>query len=541
VSSVPVIVRAPSRHSAWLGGAVGILGTIALWHLLARTVFESSQILPTPFEVASQMWDDRSFYVPHIETTLREAAIGYLWGNALAIGLAVLFVQVPLIEQGLLRLAIATYCMPLLAVGPILQIVFSGDTPKAALAALSVFFTTLIATVLGLRSADRTSLDVVRSYGGGSWTSLRKVRLKASLPSVFAGLRIAAPAALLGAIIGEYLGGTQGLGVAMIQSQSSFEVARTWGLAFVAAALAGIGYAVTSLVARLVTPWAGTEARIVVSQVGAAAPAHSPIHRAVRTLGLLVFSLAATIGIWYGFIWVFDLDPYFAKDAKAVWEYVFTVPEASANREELLAALGQTLIDAGLGYAVGTAAAIAVAAGVVARREVEQTLMPIAIALRSVPLVAMAPLITLTFGRGLTGVTVVVALVTFFPTLVTVIVGLRSAPAQALELVEVYGGSQLTMLRKVRFQYALPALFASARIAAPGAIGGAILAEWLASGSGLGNLLLRASFSSRFDTLWAGVVLIVGVSIAIYAVVSVVESLVLGRYAPDVTASRSAG
>lgn len=541
MSAVPVVVRAPSRASGWLGGAAGILGTILLWQLLARTAFESSRILPTPFEVATQMWDDRSFYVPHIETTLREAAIGYLWGNALAIGLAVLVVQFPLVERGLLRLAIATYCMPLLAIGPILQIVFSGDTPKAALAALSVFFTTLIATVLGLRSADRTSLDVVRAYGGGSWMSLRKVRLEASLPSVFAGLRIAAPAALLGAIIGEYLGGTQGLGVAMIQSQSSFEVARTWGLAFVAAGLAGIGYAATSLVARSITPWAGKEARIVVSQIGVAVAARSPLQRIFRTLALLTFSLAAMIGSWYGFIWVFDLDPYFAKDAQAVWEYLATLPEAAASREELLAALRQTLIDAGLGFAIGTAAAIAVAVSVVARREIEQTLMPIAIALRSVPLVAMAPLITLTFGRGLTGVTVVVALVTFFPTLVNVIVGLRSAPAQALELVEAYGGTQLTMLRKVRLQYALPALFASARIAAPGAIGGAILAEWLASGTGLGNLLLRASFSSRFDTLWAGVVLIVAVSIAIYALVSLLETLVLGRYAPDVTAGRSAG
>jgi ABC-type nitrate/sulfonate/bicarbonate transport system permease component len=533
VTAIAAPARAFPERAKLVGGVVGIVGTVLLWELLARTVFASSHILPTPFDVARQMSDDRSFYVPHLKTTLREAAIGYFWGNAIAIGLAILFVQVPLVEHGLLRVAIAVYCLPLLAVGPILQIVFSGDSPKAALAALSVFFTTLIATVLGLRSADRASLDIIHVYGGGSWTALRKVRFKASLPSVFAGLRIAAPAAVLGAIVGEYLGGTQGLGVAMIQSQSSFQVARTWGLAFVAAGVAGLGYAATSAIARAVTPWAGKEARIVVTQIGTPRGGGSPLRRALRTLGLLAFSLVALIAIWYGFIRVFGLDPYFAKDPRAVWNYLFTSEEAAANRRELLDALGQTLVDAGIGFAIGTAAAVIVAAAVVTRREIEQTVMPIAIALRSVPLIAMAPLITLTFGRGLIGVTVVVALVVFFPTLVNVIVGLRSAPAQACELVAVYGGSQLDLLRKVRFQYALPALFASARIAAPGALGGAILAEWLASGSGLGNLLLRSSFSSRFDTLWSGVALIVAVSVTVYALVALIEAPVLARYAPD--------
>jgi ABC-type nitrate/sulfonate/bicarbonate transport system permease component len=85
---------------------------------------------------------------------------------------------------------------------------------------------------------------------------LVKVRLKASLPSLFAALRIAAPAAVLGAIIGEYLGGDNGLGVAMINSEQSLNIAGTWGIALVTTALAGIGYAVVAVVGRLVTPWA---------------------------------------------------------------------------------------------------------------------------------------------------------------------------------------------------------------------------------------------------------------------------------------------
>jgi len=134
--------------------------------------------------------------------------------------------------------------------------VFDGETPKVVLAGLAVFFTTLIGALLGLRSADPVMLDVVHAYGGGRVSKLTKVRLRASLPSLFAGLRIAAPAAVLGAIIGEYSGAERGIGIGMIVSQQRGEPATTWALALLATAAAGLAYAITALVGRLVTPWA---------------------------------------------------------------------------------------------------------------------------------------------------------------------------------------------------------------------------------------------------------------------------------------------
>ncbi len=155
--------------------------------------------------------------------------------------------------------------------------------------------------------------------------------------------------------------------------------------------------------------------------------------------------------------------------------------------------------------------------------------MPVAIALRSVPLVAMTPLIALIFGRGYLGVTAVVSIVTFFPTLVNVAVGLRSAPALACDLIRASGGSPLMIVRKVQLPYALPAFFASARIAAPAAIGGATLAEWLATGNGLGNVLVISYSASDFNTLWSGAALIVAVSVALYGFVGMLEGLVSAR------------
>jgi ABC-type nitrate/sulfonate/bicarbonate transport system permease component len=243
--------------AAWLPGALGLAAVLVAWELAGRTVFADSRAVPPPTAIVAQLVKDGlAFYWPNIVTTLREAATGWLYGNVIAIALAVAFVQIPIVERALLQLALASYCLPVIAIGPVLAVLFSGDTPKVILAALSVTFTTLVGTLVGLRSADRTSLDLVRAYGGGSWMQLWKVRLRASLPSMFAGLRIAAPAAMLGAIIGEYLGAESGLGVAMINSQQSLAVERTWGIALVATALSGAAYGLTALVGRLLTPWA---------------------------------------------------------------------------------------------------------------------------------------------------------------------------------------------------------------------------------------------------------------------------------------------
>ena len=131
----------------------------------------------------------------------------------------------------------------------------------------------------------------------------------------------------------------------------------------------------------------------------------------------------------------------------------------------------------------------------------------------------MTPFLMLIFRRGDVGTSVVVGIVVFFPTLVNVIIGMRTAPEQAIDMVSSFGGSTTRAIRKVRFPYALPALFASARIAVPAAIGGATLAEWLATGRGLGNLIVVSYATSAFNTLWASTVVIVAVAVIVYVLV----------------------
>jgi len=261
MSTLSMIGRARTpgaQRPAWVGGLVGIASVLVVWTVLASTVVSERQGVPTPWAVLVQLGSDGwTFFSPHLQQTGWEAVRGYVGGNLAALAVAILILLVPQIERVAMQLAVASYCLPILAIGPIFTVALTGSAPQAALAGLAVFFTTVVGALLGLRSADATSLDLVRAYGGGRWQQLRRVRFTAALPATFAALQMAAPAALLGAIIGEYLGGVdRGLGVAMVVAEQALEVDRTWGIALVAGAVAGIAYALIGLVARLVTPWA---------------------------------------------------------------------------------------------------------------------------------------------------------------------------------------------------------------------------------------------------------------------------------------------
>lgn len=253
------VVRLARR---WAPGALGIVGIVAVWWLAAVTILAGTT-MPTPLGVARGLVEDGlGFYVANLSTTLEEAVRGFLVGNGLALALASLVLLVPALERVVMQVAVISYCLPLVAITPILYIVIgpppSGEPSGTAvvLAALSVFFTTVVGAVLGFRSADAAALDAVTVFGGGRWQQLVRVRLVAALPGIIGALQIAAPAALLGAILGEYIGGVdRGVGPALVNAGQSLNAERAWGIALVCALVAGAGYALFALVARFVTPW----------------------------------------------------------------------------------------------------------------------------------------------------------------------------------------------------------------------------------------------------------------------------------------------
>ena len=253
--------------------------------------------------------------------------------------------------------------------------------------------------------------------------------------------------------------------------------------------------------------------------------------RFVRPLANALVTLAVIIALWYAFLKIFNLDPLIAKSPADVWTYLTSSgSSAGTNRSAVFGGLGRTLFDASLGFVAGLVAAVAVALSFVLSRTVSGMLLPLAVLVRSVPLVAMTPVLTLVFGRGILATTVISGIVVFFPSLVTMTFGLRSASRQSADVCRAYGGGTWTVARKVMLPSAVPALFASARIAVPGAVIGAMLAEWLATGQGMGYGMLQDANSFNYVDIWASVALLTGVSVLLYNVIAIAESAVLARF-----------
>ena len=245
-------------------------------------------------------------------------------------------------------------------------------------------------------------------------------------------------------------------------------------------------------------------------------------------LGLLV-SLAVVLVLWVALLKLFNISPFVGKGPLDVFNFLFTVPASVGNRLAVLQNLGQTMIDAFLGFAAGMVGAVVVAGVFVLFRGVETALMPIAMLLRSVPLVALAPIIILIFGRQEPAVAAIGGIVVLFPALVTIVFGLRSASPAMLEVIDVYGGSRWTALLKVALPSSLPAFFTAVKVSVPGAVTGALLAEWLATGKGTCSALLSALPRAENTEVWASVVVISLVSIILYTSVALLEDAMLRR------------
>jgi len=246
----------------------------------------------------------------------------------------------------------------------------------------------------------------------------------------------------------------------------------------------------------------------------------------------MVLALVFILVVWQLFLELFHVDSFIGRTPADVWDFLTNGQTGSDARQQLWDASLTTLTDAGLGLFAGASVAVIVALIFNLAPTAEHTFMPVAIVLRSVPLVAMTPIITLIFGRGLMGVTVIAGIVTFFPVLVNVSLALRSTPKAAIDLCHAYGADATTTLRKVQIPTALPAFFASLRIAAPLALIGAQLAEFLATGKGLGYLMLQSMTLSNYNLLWSAVVLVTIYSVIVYSIIAAIEKVALAKYGP---------
>jgi ABC-type nitrate/sulfonate/bicarbonate transport system permease component len=283
----------------------------------------------------------------------------------------------------------------------------------------------------------------------------------------------------------------------------------------------------------------------VVDRAGevAAAPAAHPGVRSVwrtvgarvgSTLGWFATSLVVLGALWEIGVRAFGLDAFGAKSASQVFTWLFLVPAARGHRAELGTALGTTAAHAGLGFLCGAGVGLLLALVLVVTPRLERPVMPLVLLTQALPILTVLPLFILVFGRGYLVTIVITTLAVFFPMFVLAVQGLRSVSAAHLDFFRSLDASRTTVLRRLRIPHAVPNVFAAARICVPSAMFGAIVSEWLATGDGLGFLMINAASSAGgYSELWSAVALTTVFTMAWYALVGVVEAVVLGRFAPE--------
>lgn len=253
--------RSLAAMPPWAGGVMGVVLIVLAWAAVAATPFGVNGAIPTPVEVLTRFGKafGASSYWEAVGATSLAALQGYLVGVVVALVIAFGVLLLPKAEGIATQLAVVTSCLPLTAIGPLATIMSPASSrfTSVFLAALSVVFTTVVGTILGLKSASSTQLDVVSAYGGTRWTQIVKVRLIAALPSLLAALKIAAPAAFLGAVLGEYflVGVDSGVGILLLSGQFYNDSTQVWTLALTSGGVAGLAYFLIDRIGRLIAPW----------------------------------------------------------------------------------------------------------------------------------------------------------------------------------------------------------------------------------------------------------------------------------------------
>jgi NitT/TauT family transport system permease protein len=192
-----------------------------------------------------------------------------------------------------------------------------------------------------------------------------------------------------------------------------------------------------------------------------------------------------------------------------------------------------TTIHAVTGFVIGNLFSVMIAFIITWSSTARSTILPVALAIKSTPMVAITPIITLVVGFGSSTVITVAAIVCFFPTLVNVSRGLRAAPRGTLELMRILDASEIQTFFKVRLPYALPYLFTALRITVPAAFGSSMVAEYIASNSGLGYLIQDSYTQFRFVLVWQVVVVATVTTLAAFIAVTRLEHAVLSRRGQD--------
>jgi len=229
---------------------------VGLWQLGTSWSGISPLLLPSPWMVAQSLVENASLLASNAVVTLQEILVGFAIGAAAGIALGVLLSSSRLAERAVYPWLVASQMVPIVAVAPIL-VVWFGFTiiPKVLVVALVGFFPVVVNTLDGLKAVDPEMVRLVRTLGMSRWRITRSVRVPSALPYVFSGLKVAMAFSVVGAVFGEWVGSSEGLGYLMLALNNQLATVDLFAAVIVLSVMGIALFFLVGVVERLVIPW----------------------------------------------------------------------------------------------------------------------------------------------------------------------------------------------------------------------------------------------------------------------------------------------
>lgn len=235
---------------------VFILILLIIWEIIVNVGGIEKYILPAPTDVIEVLIKDFKTMVPHILATLYEGMVGFLIAIALSIILAVIMDMVPLIKRALYPVLVISQTIPTVALAPLFIIWFGfGALPKIIVVVIVCFFPIVISIVDGLEGVDKDLINHFKLMGASKLNVFLHLKLPYGMINFFSGMRIAATYSIMGAVIGEWLGGDKGLGVYMTRARSAYALDKMFASIVIIVVISMGIFLLVSLMEKLFIPW----------------------------------------------------------------------------------------------------------------------------------------------------------------------------------------------------------------------------------------------------------------------------------------------
>ncbi|KUM28138.1 ABC transporter permease [Mesorhizobium loti] len=246
----------PAPLSPQMTIALPVLGAASIllaWQYILPLLGVPAYIVPTPTAIFGVFQKNFALLIANLKPTLIEALAGFVIGNLAAVLLAVLFVHSRILQAAYFPIVLFFNTIPILALSPIIILIFGlGMTPKVVIAAVICFFPTLVNMIRGLDSASDNEHELFRVLSATRSEIFWSLRLPRALPMLFSSLRIASATAVIGAIVGEWIGSDKGLGALIIQATFNYQSDRLYAAIVLSSSLSIALFCIVVLIERRV-------------------------------------------------------------------------------------------------------------------------------------------------------------------------------------------------------------------------------------------------------------------------------------------------